>query len=287
MMMSSSVHPLHPKTKKVCLPSVKLYAKPRPRPAPRLCVSESESLGSCPRGRRRASLLSLLVFQLGSDLWDLRGGRYLSREAGGPRLLSRRPLSSSMPDVRLCLEAVSALLGCRAEATTGSSQFTPQDLVNVVALKEFYKQEGFKELEYPSLGTLSLHELDEADMYSSPPALEAPPERSQLTVEINTENFFHPQYDYDFTNVKVSGTGPRARDPAGFSHRLTCTMIFKYTVTFVQHRSGFAVKHGSVTEGGSHSAWKNKPIKIKYPSFKQRQEAGQRSSSKGQTQRSL
>lgn len=126
----------------------------------------------------------------------------MSCEAGGPRLLSRRPLSSSMPDVRLCLEAVSALLGCRAEATTGSSQFTPQDLVNVVALKEFYKQEGFKELEYPSLGTLSLHDLDEADMYSSPPALEAPPESFQLTVEINTENFFHPQYDYDFTNVK-------------------------------------------------------------------------------------
>lgn len=205
----------------------------------------------------------------------------MSREAGGPRLLSRRPRSSSMPDVRLCLEAVSALLGCRAEATTGSSQFTPQDLVNVVALKEFYKQEGFKELEYPSLGTLSLHDLDEADMYSSPPALEAPPESFQLTVEINTENFFHPQYDYDFTNVKVSGTGLSGHVTSGF-----LTQLIFLSVTFIPHRSGFAVKHGGDTEGGSHSAWKKKPLQIKYLSFKQRQE-GQRSSLKGQAHSSL
>lgn len=134
-------------------------------------------------------------------------------------------LSASMPDVRLCLEAVSALLGCRAEATTGSSQFTPQDLVNVVALKEFYKQEGFKELEYPSLGTLSLRDLDEADMYSSPAALEAPPESFQLTVEINTENFFHPQYDYDFTNVKVSGLSGHVTQRVSHAADFTVTFI--------------------------------------------------------------
>ncbi|XP_068592989.1 uncharacterized protein [Cebidichthys violaceus] len=113
-----------------------------------------------------------------------------------------------MPDTRLCLEALSALSGCNVEPTGGASQLSPQDFVNVVALKEFYKQEGFQELEYPSLGTLSLRDLDDQDMYSSPEALtEGPstagPEQSlRTTMRINPEDFFHPQYDYDFTNVK-------------------------------------------------------------------------------------
>lgn len=106
-----------------------------------------------------------------------------------------------MPDARLCLEALSALSGCRVEQTDGASQISPQDFVNIVALKEFYKQKGFKELEYPSLGTLSLQDEDQ-DLYSSPPALTAPEESLKTTVKINTADFFHPQYDYDFTNVK-------------------------------------------------------------------------------------
>lgn len=108
-----------------------------------------------------------------------------------------------MPDQKLCLEALSALSGCNVESTDGASQLTPQDFVNIVALKEFYKQKGFKELEYPSLGTLSLVDEDQ-DLYSSPLALtEGPQEPSlQTTVKINPQDFFHPQYDYDFTNIK-------------------------------------------------------------------------------------
>ncbi|XP_008302379.1 uncharacterized protein LOC103374120 [Stegastes partitus] len=108
-----------------------------------------------------------------------------------------------MPDPKLCLEALSALSGCNVESTTGASQLSPQDVVNIVALKEYYRQQGFKQLEYPSLGTLSLQDMDEADMYSSPPALTAGPEQSlRTTVKINPEDFFHPQFDYDFTNIK-------------------------------------------------------------------------------------
>ncbi|XP_043995294.1 uncharacterized protein LOC122844148 [Gambusia affinis] len=108
-----------------------------------------------------------------------------------------------MPDTKLCLEALSALSGCNVEATTGSSQITSQDFVNIVALREFYKQEGFKELEYPSLGTLSLQDLENQDMYSAPPALtHEPVESLKTTVKINTQDFFHPQYDYDFTGIK-------------------------------------------------------------------------------------
>ncbi|KAI3358243.1 hypothetical protein L3Q82_003236 [Scortum barcoo] len=107
-----------------------------------------------------------------------------------------------MPDTRLCLEALSALSGCRVEETAGASQLTPQDFVNIVALKEFYKQEGFKELEYPSLGTLSLQDIEDQDLYSSPPALTGPEESLKTTVKINTGDFFHTQYDYDFTNIK-------------------------------------------------------------------------------------
>lgn len=109
-----------------------------------------------------------------------------------------------MPDTKLCLEALSALSGCNVEATTGQSQLSSQDFVNIVALREFYKQEGFKELEYPSLGTLSLQDMEDQDMYSAPPALTHEPVVSlKPTVKINTQDFFHPEYDYDFTNIKV------------------------------------------------------------------------------------
>ncbi|XP_070702773.1 uncharacterized protein [Pempheris klunzingeri] len=117
-----------------------------------------------------------------------------------------------MPDARLCLEALSVLSGCNVEPTDGPSQLSPQDFVNIVALKEFYKQEGFKELEYPSLGTLSLQDQDDQDMYSAPPALTegastAGPEQSlRTTMKINPKDFFHPQYDYDFTNIKDGNT---------------------------------------------------------------------------------
>ncbi|XP_051246902.1 uncharacterized protein LOC127358058 [Dicentrarchus labrax] len=114
-----------------------------------------------------------------------------------------------MPDTQLCLEALSVLSGCNVEATSGPSLLTPQDFVNIVALKQFYKQEGFEQLEYPSLGTLSLQDLDDKDMYSSPLALtEGPGPEESLgpTVKINPEDFFHPQYNYDFTNIKDGDT---------------------------------------------------------------------------------
>ncbi|XP_029918952.1 uncharacterized protein LOC115367385 [Myripristis murdjan] len=110
-----------------------------------------------------------------------------------------------MPDTQLCLEALSALCGCRVEPTSVDSQLTPQDLVNIVALKEFYRQEGFQTLEYPSIGSLSLQEADDVDLYGPPPALTAGPAESAgaaATVKINPADFFHPQYDYDFTNIK-------------------------------------------------------------------------------------
>ncbi|CAK6981572.1 uncharacterized protein LOC128374358 [Scomber scombrus] len=111
-----------------------------------------------------------------------------------------------MPNDQLCVEALSALSGCKVELTTGPSQLTPQDFVNIVALKEFLKQEGFKELEYPSLGTLSVQDYDEQDMYSSPPALTEAPTELRTTVKINPQDFFHPQYNYDFTNIKDGNT---------------------------------------------------------------------------------
>lgn len=113
-----------------------------------------------------------------------------------------------MPNIGLCLEALSALSGCSVEQTSQASQLSPQDFINIVTLKEFYKQEGLQELEYPSLGTLSLQDTE--DLYSAPLALHegpttAGPEESQRpTVRINPNDFFHPAYDYDFTNVKVS-----------------------------------------------------------------------------------
>ncbi|XP_069024787.1 uncharacterized protein [Embiotoca jacksoni] len=113
-----------------------------------------------------------------------------------------------MSDPQLRLEALSALSGCSVESTGGASQLSPQDFVNIVALKQFYKQEGFKELEYPSVGTMSLRDEDE-DMYSSPLAVTRgpaesppPPPRPPPTVKVNPQDFFHPQYDYDFTNIR-------------------------------------------------------------------------------------
>ncbi|XP_004073957.1 uncharacterized protein LOC101155700 [Oryzias latipes] len=108
-----------------------------------------------------------------------------------------------MPDPKLCLEALEALSGCQIQSTTGASQMTPQDFVNIVALREFYKQAGFKELEYESIGTLSLQDFDDRDLYSSPPALCQGPEASlKPVVKINLQNFFHPEFDFDFTHVK-------------------------------------------------------------------------------------
>lgn len=107
-----------------------------------------------------------------------------------------------MPDPNLCLEALSALTGCKVESTTGVSQLGPQDIVNVVALREFYKQEGFKQLDYPSIGSLSLQDVDTEDMYSSPMALTEAEPSLTTCVKINVQEFFHPHFDYDFTNVQ-------------------------------------------------------------------------------------
>lgn len=143
-----------------------------------------------------------------------------------------------MPDTKLCLEALSALSGCNIEPTSGVSHITPQDFVNIVALKEFYKQEGFKELAYPSLGTLSLQDTDDLDLYSSPPALTegpstaGPEESLRTTVKINPQDFFHPQYDYDFTNKKdgkrtfLRGNEPYIR-PCGWN-RVALRVMQKY-----------------------------------------------------------
>lgn len=109
-----------------------------------------------------------------------------------------------MLDQKLLLEALSVLCGCNVEPTSAASPLTPQDFVNVVALREFYKQEGFKELDYPSIGTLSLQD-DGDDLYSAPFMLtEGPQESLKQTVKINPQDFFHPEYDYNFTNIKVS-----------------------------------------------------------------------------------
>lgn len=124
-----------------------------------------------------------------------------------------------MADQKLVLEAVSALLGCRVEARSSSSSsggtpylLSPQDLVNIVSLKEFYKQEGLQELDYPSIGTISLRDEDqEQDLYSSPLPIDQGPsggaeedeKDTRAVVTIDPENFFDRSYDYDFTNIKV------------------------------------------------------------------------------------
>ncbi|CAB1351102.1 unnamed protein product [Coregonus sp. 'balchen'] len=87
--------------------------------------------------------------------------------------------------------------GCNVEsATAGTLSLTPQDFVNVVALKEFYVQEGLLELEYPSLGTLSLNVA--LALQDAPSAASIP----QTTVSVNVNEFLDSRYDYDFTNVK-------------------------------------------------------------------------------------
>ncbi|KAK2920615.1 uncharacterized protein [Channa argus] len=137
-----------------------------------------------------------------------------------------------MPDIKLCLEALSALSGCNVESTSGASQLTTQDFINVVALKEFYKQEGFRELEYPSLGTMSLQDLDDQDLYSAPPALtEGPPQSVRTTVKINPDDFFDPRYNYDFTHIKDSTKFLRGNEqyvrPCGWN-RIALRVLQRY-----------------------------------------------------------
>ncbi|XP_062265589.1 uncharacterized protein LOC133972257 [Platichthys flesus] len=110
-----------------------------------------------------------------------------------------------MPDSGLCLEALSALSGCNVGSTPGPSPLSPQDFVNIVALREFYKQQGLEQLEYPGVGAMSLEEQDDQDVYCSPPALgedPGPQESLRASVKINLEEFFHPQFNYDFTSVQ-------------------------------------------------------------------------------------
>lgn len=107
-----------------------------------------------------------------------------------------------MADMRLCLEALSALSGCTVESTSGASQLSPQDFVNIVALREFYKQEGLKELEYPNIGTLSL--VDTTPALAEGPSTASVEVISKTTVLINPQDFFHRLFDYDFTHIQVS-----------------------------------------------------------------------------------
>ncbi|KAM4549976.1 uncharacterized protein V3H82_019166 [Fundulus diaphanus] len=109
-----------------------------------------------------------------------------------------------MSTPKLYLEALSALSGCNVEATTGPSQLTSQDFVNIVALREYYKQRGLKELLYESVGSLSLENVEDQDMYSAPLALtgEGPASSLKPTARINVQDFFHPEFNYDFTNIK-------------------------------------------------------------------------------------
>lgn len=101
--------------------------------------------------------------------------------------------------MEVCLEALSALCGCTVGSTSGSSQLSPQDFVNIVALREFYKQEGLKSLEYPNIGTLSL--LDTTTEGRSTSMAEV---ISETTVLINPQDFFHRMFDFDFTHILVS-----------------------------------------------------------------------------------
>ncbi|KAK7939892.1 hypothetical protein WMY93_003218 [Mugilogobius chulae] len=132
-----------------------------------------------------------------------------------------------MVDTALCLEALSALSGCSVQLGSGASEQGPQDFVNIVNLRQFYKQEGFEQLEYPSIGSISLREAENRDMddlYSAPLALPEPPARAQdsrPTVRVNPQDFFDRKFDYDFTNVKdgdrrfLRGNEPYTRPAAG------------------------------------------------------------------------
>ncbi|XP_033831607.1 uncharacterized protein LOC117378999 [Periophthalmus magnuspinnatus] len=130
-----------------------------------------------------------------------------------------------MVDVGLCLEALSALSGCSVQQSGGASLLGPQDFVNIVALRQFYKREGLQQLEYPSLGSLSLRDetvnLDMNDLYSAPPALQGPEPDAKTVIHINPGDFFDRHYDYDFSNVKdgeqrfVRGNEPYFR-PCGW-----------------------------------------------------------------------
>ncbi|KAJ0055319.1 hypothetical protein NL108_014203 [Boleophthalmus pectinirostris] len=143
-----------------------------------------------------------------------------------------------MVDTALCLEALSALSGCSVQQSGGASQLGPQDFVNIVALRQFYKREGLEQLEYPSLGSMSLRDdavdRDMDDLYSAPPALTAPPPapESRPVARVNPDDFFDRKFDYDFTNIKdgerrfVRGDEPYFR-PCGW-RRVALNVSGKY-----------------------------------------------------------
>ncbi|XP_072304424.1 uncharacterized protein [Eucyclogobius newberryi] len=159
-----------------------------------------------------------------------------------------------MVDTALCLEALSALSGCSVQQSgAGASDLGPQDFVNIVNLRQFYKQEGFEQLEYPSLGSMSLRDepvnhrdepvnhrdepvnLDEENLYSAPAALTAAPASAPEpgpAVRVNPTDFFDRKFDYDFTNVKdgekrfVRGGEPYNR-PCGW-RRVALSVWDKY-----------------------------------------------------------
>lgn len=106
-----------------------------------------------------------------------------------------------MPNQAQFLEALSAVTGCNVQLADGGAQtMTPQDFINVVALKEFYAQEGLQQLEYPSLGTLSLQDMSTTTTLALPEAPSALANRP--TVYINAQEFFDPAWNYDFTNIR-------------------------------------------------------------------------------------
>ncbi|XP_067111867.1 uncharacterized protein [Osmerus mordax] len=110
-----------------------------------------------------------------------------------------------MPSQAQLLEALSAVSGCNVQLATGAAHtLTPQDFVNVVALKEFYTQEGLQALEYPNLGTLSLQDMGTTTTLALPESDSAPTNRP--TVYVNAQEFFDPGWNYDFTNVKDGET---------------------------------------------------------------------------------
>ncbi|KAJ8000125.1 hypothetical protein DPEC_G00201600 [Dallia pectoralis] len=131
-----------------------------------------------------------------------------------------------MPHINIILEALSAVSGCNVEsADSGALSLTPQDFVNVVALKEFYAQEGLLDLEYPSLGKLSI-------TTKALPAAQSAACIQQTTVSVNLSEFLDPQFDYNFTNVKdgeavfTRGREPYAR-PCGWN-RVALKVLKKY-----------------------------------------------------------
>lgn len=139
-----------------------------------------------------------------------------------------------MPNQAQFLEALSAVSGCNVLLADGGGQtMTPQDFINVVALKEFYAQEGLQELEYPSLGTLSLQDMSTTTTLALPDAPDAPSApANKPTVYINAQEFFDPAWNYDFTNIRdgqavfTRGREPYIR-PCGW-YRAAIKVLNKY-----------------------------------------------------------